>query len=188
MYSVSINETVPGYGYDARYFTVADGNMTLETFKQYSQPEICCVLQCLMSNPADLHPLHVAEDPNLYWPIIWFYGSVYTALLQCCGEKVIKTIYGKLCKYRSKKIPSGGPAVPSSLTAFPSFAIGEMRMACGNEVCPSLDHSDKFLSCSSCKERYYCSPECQRADWKKHKPECSWERSNSKTSLNCTNY
>jgi len=174
LYSISITETVPGYGYGARYYTVAEGNMVLETFKAYSQPEIGCVLQCLMSNPADLHPLHLAEDPNLYWPIIWFYGSVYTALLQSCGSKVVKKIYGKLSKYRSNKISSGRPAIPTSLSAFPSFAIGEMRIACGNEVCPNLDHSEKFLKCTGCRVRYYCSEQCQRSDWKKHKAECKW--------------
>ena len=95
-YSVSITETVPTYGYGARYFTLKDGNLVLDTFKAYSQPEICSVLQCLMSNPADLHPLYIAEDPNLYWPVIWFYGSVYNALLECCGHKVVQQIYGKL--------------------------------------------------------------------------------------------
>ena len=36
--------------------------------------------QCLMSNPADLHPAAVAEDQNLYWPIIWYWGFVHAAL------------------------------------------------------------------------------------------------------------
>ena len=53
-----------------------------------------------MDNPADLHPVHLAEDCNLYWPIVWYYGSVYTALLHCCGHKVVKEIYGKLAQYR----------------------------------------------------------------------------------------
>ena len=178
MYSLSITEIIPDYGHGVRYLQVADGNMILETFKSYSQPEICCVLQCLMSNPADLHPLHLAEDPNLYWPIIWFYGSVYSAILACCGSKVVKKIFGKMSQYRSNKIPTGSAAIPPSLSAFPTFAIGEMRIACGNEVCPMLDHSEKFLKCTGCKVRYYCAEECQKADWKKHKTECSWGKAN----------
>lgn len=31
-------------------------------------------------------------------------------------------------------------------------------------------HSKK--ACSGCKEVFYCSPECQKANWKAHKPEC----------------
>ena len=175
-YSISITETVPVYGYGARYFAVKDGNMTLETFKRYSQPEIRCVLQCLMNNPADLHPLHVAEDPNLYWPVIWFFGSVYSALVECCEPAVVKKIFGKLSKYRSKKISSGSSSLPGPLSAFPSSAVGEMLMACGNESCPNLDHSEKFQKCTGCRVRYYCKPDCQRADWSKHKTECSWKR------------
>ena len=73
LYSISITETVPTYGYGARYFTMADGNMVLETFKQYSQPEMCCVLQCLMSNPADLHPLHLLDPlPSLTLLLVRF--------------------------------------------------------------------------------------------------------------------
>ncbi|KAI0886802.1 uncharacterized protein GGS22DRAFT_117733 [Annulohypoxylon maeteangense] len=29
-----------------------------------------------------------------------------------------------------------------------------------------------LLKCSRCKEVFYCSPECQRKDWKKHRMEC----------------
>jgi len=176
LYSISITETVPEYGYGARYFAVKDGNMRLETFKRYSQPEIRCVLQSLMNNPADLHPLHVAEDPNLYWPVIWFFGSVYSALVECCAHSVVKKIFGKLSKYRSNKISSGSSSLPGPSSAFPSSAVGEMRMACGNESCPNLDHSEKFQKCTGCRVRYYCKPECQRADWSKHKTECSWKK------------
>ena len=173
LFSISISETLPDYGYGAQYLT-ADGQMVLETFKRYSQPEICCVLQCLMSNPADLHPQWVAEDPNLYWPIIWYYGSVYSALMTCCGPKLVKKIYGKTSQYRSNKILTGSPSFPHTDNAFPSYAVGEMRMACGNESCPKLDHNEKFLKCAGCKVRYYCNEECQKADWKQHKKECTW--------------
>ena len=176
LYSISLTETVPAYGYGARYLTVAEGDMILETFKGYSQPDICCVLQCLMSNPADLHPLFIAEDPNLFWPIIWYYGSVYSALLSCCGVNIVKKLYGKLSQYRSNKISSGSPTIPSNLSAFPSYAVGETRKACGNESCPTLDHGEKFLKCAACKVRYYCAVECQRSDWKKHKSECKSQK------------
>jgi len=132
LYSISLTETIPSYGYGARYLTMAEGDMVLETFKSYSQPDIKCVLQCLMSNPGDLHPLYLAEDPNLYWPTIWYYGSVYSALLTCCGVIIVKKLYGKLSRYRSNKIPTSSPAIPSTISVFPSFAVGETRKACGN--------------------------------------------------------
>ncbi len=30
----------------------------------------------------------------------------------------------------------------------------------------------KFKHCSACKSVYYCSRECQKSDWKRHKKEC----------------
>jgi hypothetical protein len=39
---------------------------------------------------------------------------------------------------------------------------------------PSLGLSkyDADRVCSGCRSVFYCSPECQRADWKGHKPAC----------------
>jgi hypothetical protein len=31
---------------------------------------------------------------------------------------------------------------------------------------------EKLMACSSCKKVRYCSRECQKADWKRHKEEC----------------
>ncbi|KAI0142231.1 hypothetical protein GGR57DRAFT_486192 [Xylariaceae sp. FL1272] len=33
-------------------------------------------------------------------------------------------------------------------------------------------NTEKLMKCSRCKEASYCSPECQKADWKKHRAEC----------------
>jgi hypothetical protein len=33
----------------------------------------------------------------------------------------------------------------------------------------------KFKRCSRCRDAYYCSPECQPADWKHHKLQCAIE-------------
>jgi len=35
-----------------------------------------------------------------------------------------------------------------------------------------FDHLESFSKCGNCKNRRYCSEECQRADWKIHKQEC----------------
>ncbi|KAJ7783495.1 hypothetical protein DFH07DRAFT_727660 [Mycena maculata] len=39
--------------------------------------------------------------------------------------------------------------------------------------CSTQDDGDQFKRCSRCKKTVYCSVECQRADWKSHKPLCT---------------
>ena len=44
-------------------------------------------------------------------------------------------------------------------------------LKCSHCGCP--EGSSKHKLCSACKQRYYCSVECQKQDWKtKHKAEC----------------
>ena len=173
-YSLSITEVIPSYGYGARYTTEKEA-IVQEVYKAYSKPEICCILQCFLTNPADLHPLFLAEDPNLYWPMIWYYGTAYNAILECCGDKIVKKVYGKLKQYRSQNLAKANLPMmlkPDALIVFPDSAAGEMRIACGSEVCPKLDHKEKFNKCLGCRIRRYCSHLCQKEDWGKHQKEC----------------
>jgi hypothetical protein len=45
------------------------------------------------------------------------------------------------------------------------------RVGCGATTA-ALDGGD-LLRCGRCHRRYYCSPGCQRADWKEHKTSCA---------------
>ncbi|KAE9407029.1 hypothetical protein BT96DRAFT_1014436 [Gymnopus androsaceus JB14] len=45
---------------------------------------------------------------------------------------------------------------------------------CSSMLCPRNNRcSSSQLLCSGCRYRTYCSVECQKADWKKHKTECN---------------
>jgi len=167
LYSISITEAIPNYGYAARYVNKT-GVIVEDVFKSYSRPDMAQVLQILMSNPADLHPLAVAEDQNLYWPIIWYWGSVFYAIQDTCDEITLEAVYGRL----GDKITILRSAPTSALAAFPETAAGEWRIACGSEECPRLDHEVKFQMCQGCKVRRYCNEVCQRKDWTKHKKFC----------------
>jgi hypothetical protein len=78
----------------------------------------------------------VAEDQNLYWPIIWYWGSMHAVLLEARGPATKEAVYGKLA-----------PAI--ALAAFPESAAGQCRIACGNQECPNLDHKIKFKVCQA---------------------------------------
>ncbi|KAJ7227506.1 hypothetical protein GGX14DRAFT_630200 [Mycena pura] len=43
---------------------------------------------------------------------------------------------------------------------------------CGNWEIAGRDRP-RFLKCSGCRSRFYCSPSCQKSDWKVHKRQCS---------------
>lgn len=39
--------------------------------------------------------------------------------------------------------------------------------------CANCSNADCTLRCSTCKDIYYCSEECQKADWQAHKAQCA---------------
>ena len=47
----------------------------------------------------------------------------------------------------------------------------QMHLLCGCDVCRSKSPTG-MKRCSICKNAYYCSVTCQKADWKTHKPNC----------------
>jgi hypothetical protein len=64
-------------------------------------------------------------------------------------------------------------------------ALKEKSMAgprCSNCKKGSMDRGQKLLLCGRCKKSQYCSKDCQKADWKSHKPDCKQHSvSNSST-------
>jgi hypothetical protein len=50
--------------------------------------------------------------------------------------------------------------------------IRELRRVCGACSTTPDKNKGKFNKCGECQAIYYCSVECQRVDWPKHKGEC----------------
>ena len=47
-------------------------------------------------------------------------------------------------------------------------SIGELQFCDGDPV-----KTQRFSSCGACRSAFYCSRECQKEDWKRHKAECA---------------
>lgn len=71
----------------------------------------------------------------------------------------------------AEKAPAPAPQVPAApaRSAAPARDTLEETVMCGK--C-GMDVATKPLRCSRCQVIYYCSPECQKSDWKRHKPFC----------------
>lgn len=52
-------------------------------------------------------------------------------------------------------------------------------------TCRKKDPARSYKKCSRCLTAYYCQPECQKADWLRHKPECTRIANEVKKSKDC---
>ena len=139
-----------------------------EEFKFHNRPEIRTVLACLAADhdpPILAHPCFIAQDPNLIWPSLLFYGSIRAAL-----EHVAPGV-----DWVGEPIWHLGPSQPG--TPKPPLVEGtepgEVVYRCGSDICCKLFRDKRSMRvCGRCRRRSYCSPECHNADWIIHKREC----------------
>jgi TPR repeat protein len=50
--------------------------------------------------------------------------------------------------------------------------MDRVRHVCASVSCATAEKYDADRLCAGCRSVFYCSPECQRDDWKGHKPAC----------------
>jgi len=91
-YMMSRDETLVRALYGVIY-SLESGWKRQDNFRNYSKHEVIFTIRFLALEPMDLHPLQLAKDPNIYWPIVHYYGSVYSALLEILGKQTVDLIY-----------------------------------------------------------------------------------------------
>ncbi len=159
LFQISRDETYTNAFYSVIYHP-EDLKTQHDFFMNLCKQEVIIAIRVMALRPMDLHPMHVARDPNIYWPIIHYYGSVYAALKEILDEKTANEIY-------KKALPLDDDTSKEETAAEDKYVI-----KCGRLACLELDWKFNFRLCTRCRVRRYCSTACQKADWKQHKGEC----------------
>jgi hypothetical protein len=169
--ALSLQESLESRGHTA-IFRLADGTVKSESFKDYGRGEVECGLAALVASqvadchdPHVVHPLFVAQDPNLFWSLVLNHGCIRAAL-----EYVAPHVDW------DKKVGR----VKSPLEQVPIISEGRpgcILIKCGNDICLKLERErdgskGAFETCSRCHRRHYCCQKCQKADWTLHRREC----------------
>lgn len=157
--ALSTDEALPARGRYVNWRTPT-GGLRFETFKNYGRVEVEFVLATLAAcEPALAHPTFVAQDPNLFWPTIYYHGTVRAAL-----EYVAPYIDWTERLGPVKAVPSERRIV--LLDQESAVYPGQRLVQCGDDFCHhfALEETGSFSSCSQCERRVYCSRDCQVAD------------------------
>jgi hypothetical protein len=167
--ALSLQESLESRGQTA-IFRLADGTVKSESFKDYGRGEVECGLAALVASqvadwhdPHVVHPLFVAQDPNLFWSLILNHGCIRAALEYVAPHVDWDNKVGRV-KAPLEQVPiiSEGRA-------------GGILLKCGNEMCLKLERdwsNYTFQKCSRCQRRHYCCSRCQKTDWTLHRREC----------------
>ena len=67
---------------------------------------------------------------------------------------------------------SGGGSGDAAAGAGAGAASGQLQLTDVSDCCKWCEASPVVLRCSRCLLVKYCDDDCQRQDWKKHKPHC----------------
>ncbi|KAJ3043135.1 hypothetical protein HDV00_005751 [Rhizophlyctis rosea] len=170
-YAMSTRETHPGCTYEVVWVNLTNGQAKRETFKGYCRKEVEFVLRELRRfGWGYLHPYHIAMDPNLLWPIVYYYGSVRAAIEVIAPEVGWEAELGPVTMVGRHDMPR---PEGEGVFLFGPEHEGQSFTRCAASGCGKLEVDKKFSLCGKCKRRRYCSRECQVGDWSSHKRECA---------------
>ena len=139
-----------------------DGTFYSESFKDYGRFEVEMVLAALIALPDEIsetfaYPLFIAQDPNLYWPLIYDHGCLRAAMAHVAPHIDWVERLGPIIP---PPLPS--PVVPGITTP------GTLLRRCGNEACLRVEVGESqskkkargeisMMKCGRCARRVYCS-------------------------------
>lgn len=158
-YVFSKYESISNGFYSVVYDSGGFGLNQLEFFMNFSKYEIITAIRVMALQPSMLHPRMITADPDLYWPMVFYFGSIYSALKEVLDDETFNSVY--------ESVPEM-PIVPG----FVNVAEDNYVIKCGLPGCNNLDWNFNFKKCTRCKLRRYCSKDCQTCDWNFHKNEC----------------
>ena len=113
-YCMSSNYTDKVDGYWSRFSVIYEVEDEIDRIKRkedfvgYCKEEIDSTLRLLSVHSADVDPRMISINPDLYWSIIWIYGSVTTALKEAGGQRLYEIGFGKHEKLVEPQCPCGG--------------------------------------------------------------------------------
>jgi hypothetical protein len=170
--ALSLHEPLENRGHTA-IFRLSDGTVKSESFKDYGRGEVECGLAALVAaqvadcfDPLIVHPLFVAQDPNMFWTLVFYHGCIRAAL-----EYVAPHVDWDEKVGRVKAPLEQDPIITES-----RIRPGSILRKCGNDICLKIERDGSkgvFSVCGRCQRRHYCSQQCQKSDWTLHKRECN---------------
>jgi uncharacterized C2H2 Zn-finger protein len=156
-YAISLYEEVEDHGRSVIYFDALSNSRKEETFRNYTRFEVLTFLYSLSREMLDVsakavysHPFFLSMDANLFWPSIFYFGSIRAALAVAAPD----IMWDERLEYA---VPRSARMIDNS--AEDGFgAYGTKVMKCGHSLCFVLNTGDSeiFMKCGKCKGRYYC--------------------------------
>lgn len=98
------------------------------------------------------------------------YTPIYRLKKAGGGAAVEEAVARTLPMYRIAAAHNKGPSIADIMDG--EISDARKCRACAKVEDPSQG-AGKLLVCQRCRTAYYCSKECQRADWKEHKAACA---------------
>ena len=166
-------------------FQSDENKIEYETFIPYAKQDINSIVRLLSFHSADIDPRLISLEKNIYWSIIWYFGSISNGLKVIGGNNLYNKAFSQRRNISQKTTTVHGLKHKLIKENFITnmTTVRKWRYSCKSTTCNNLEDIGNFKSCGACKSSIaikYCSIECQKNDWNHHKPNCKLTLNNIK--------